>query len=132
MRIDQGASTGATQLTVLVPERRDLAIMKLARGYEHDLQALEEISTACNPSKWRLSSLVIRRPRSSDHAGGSLWHCWISLRAFLATTKQTSIALSSTSLLGNPERAGDAHLPLEAAQREKQLGLLLEPGAHSM
>jgi hypothetical protein len=28
---------------VLVPERHDLAIMKLARGYEHDLQALEDI-----------------------------------------------------------------------------------------
>src|SRR5216683_2170912 len=50
-------------------------------GYEHDLQALEDIHP-CNPSKWRLSSLVIRRPRSSDHAGGSLWRCWISLRAF--------------------------------------------------
>lgn len=33
----------AVRLTVLVPERHDLAMMKLARGYEHDLQALEDI-----------------------------------------------------------------------------------------
>jgi len=34
---------GTTRLTVLVPERHDLAMMKLGRGYEHDLQALEDI-----------------------------------------------------------------------------------------
>src|SRR5260370_41348365 len=33
----------AVRLTVLVPERHDLAMMKLARGYEHDLHALEDI-----------------------------------------------------------------------------------------
>ena len=42
-RAQKIALEGATQLTVLVPERHDLAIMKLARGYEHDLQALEDI-----------------------------------------------------------------------------------------
>ena len=36
-RAQKIALEGATQLTVLVPERHDLAIMKLARGYEHDL-----------------------------------------------------------------------------------------------
>jgi len=34
---------GALKLSVFVPERHDLAMMKLARGYEHDLQALEDI-----------------------------------------------------------------------------------------
>ena len=34
---------GTSKLVVLMPERHDLAIMKLARGYEHDLQALEDI-----------------------------------------------------------------------------------------
>ena len=34
---------GSSKLTVLVPERHDLAMMKLARGYEHDLRALEDI-----------------------------------------------------------------------------------------
>jgi Nucleotidyltransferase of unknown function (DUF6036) len=34
---------GLTRLTVLAPERHDLAVMKLARGYPHDLQALESI-----------------------------------------------------------------------------------------
>src|SRR3989442_5861474 len=42
-RAQKVALEGTTQLTVLVPERHDLAIMKLARGYEHDLQALEDI-----------------------------------------------------------------------------------------
>ena len=51
-----------------------------------------------------------RHDLSSDHADGLLWRCWISSRAFSATTKQTSVALSSTSLPGSPERAGDALL----------------------
>jgi hypothetical protein len=34
---------GNTNLTVLVPEQHDLAMMKLGTGYEHDLQALEDI-----------------------------------------------------------------------------------------
>ena len=42
-RAQKVALEGTTQLTVVVPERHDLAIMKLARGYEHDLQALEDI-----------------------------------------------------------------------------------------
>lgn len=34
---------GLTQLLLLAPERHDLAIAKLARGYAHDLDAIEEI-----------------------------------------------------------------------------------------
>jgi hypothetical protein len=37
------ATLGTTRLTVLIPEQHDLAMMKLGRGYEHDLQALEDI-----------------------------------------------------------------------------------------
>src|SRR5713226_8523285 len=42
-RAQRVALESATRLTVFVPERHDLAMMKLARGYEHDLQALEDI-----------------------------------------------------------------------------------------
>lgn len=31
------------RLCVMVPERHDLVLMKLVRGYEHDLEAMEEI-----------------------------------------------------------------------------------------
>ena len=39
----QRISLSLSSLTVLLPERHDLAMMKLSRGYEHDLEALEDI-----------------------------------------------------------------------------------------
>src|SRR3954469_21785445 len=39
----QKLSLSLASLAVFVPEQHDLAIMKLARGYEHDLQALEDV-----------------------------------------------------------------------------------------
>jgi hypothetical protein len=36
-------SLNLTSLTIFVPERHDLAMMKVARGYEHDLEALEDV-----------------------------------------------------------------------------------------
>ena len=34
---------GLTRLTVVVPERHDLALMKMLRGYEHDVEVIEQI-----------------------------------------------------------------------------------------
>ena len=47
----------ATKLTVFVPERHDLAMMKLARGYENDLEALEGIHLT---KPFELATLVAR------------------------------------------------------------------------
>jgi Nucleotidyltransferase of unknown function (DUF6036) len=34
---------GLTRLTVVVPERHDLALMKMLRGYQHDIEVIEQI-----------------------------------------------------------------------------------------
>lgn len=39
----QRALPGLRRLVVLVPERHDLALMKIIRGYEHDLEAIERM-----------------------------------------------------------------------------------------
>lgn len=39
----QRALPGLRHLVVLVPERHDLALMKVIRGYEHDLEAIERM-----------------------------------------------------------------------------------------
>lgn len=41
---------GLTKLTVLVPEAHDLALMKVARGEAHDLDAIEDIHRAARLS----------------------------------------------------------------------------------
>lgn len=41
-----GMALALSHLQVFLPERHDLALMKLARGNEHDMQALEELHRA--------------------------------------------------------------------------------------
>jgi hypothetical protein len=53
----QKVSLNLTSLAVFVPERHDLAIMKVARGYEHDLQALEDVHRL---QPFELDILVVR------------------------------------------------------------------------
>jgi hypothetical protein len=45
-RCDTLPIAGLRSLRVVIPERHDLAIMKIARGYEHDLQAIEAMHKA--------------------------------------------------------------------------------------
>lgn len=42
-RLEPVQNLGLTHLQLFVPERHDFAIMKLARGYEHDLETIEDL-----------------------------------------------------------------------------------------
>jgi hypothetical protein len=51
-------------LEILVPERHDLALMKTIRGYEHDLQAIEELHQR---RRMNLETLVRRFETEMTH-----------------------------------------------------------------
>ena len=59
---------GLKRLQILVPEAHDVALMKVARGEAHDLEAIEEIQRI---SPLSLSTLISRyeesRPQFSGH-----------------------------------------------------------------
>jgi hypothetical protein len=42
-RLTPVTGLGLTRLTVVVPERHDLALMKMLRGYQHDIEVIEQI-----------------------------------------------------------------------------------------
>ncbi len=80
-----------------------LALLGMLTELTASLAGLEELGEKAR--RWWTPPRETRhlfRPRN-DFDG-------ISSHAFSATTKQTSVALSSTSLPGSPERAGDALL----------------------
>ena len=55
---------GLKRLGVYVPEAHDFAIMKLARGYAHDLDAVEDVHRA---APLRLDTLVARYEETELH-----------------------------------------------------------------
>jgi hypothetical protein len=54
---------GLARLTVVVPERHDLALMKLIRGYQHDVEVIEQIH------RLQPLSLDVLRSRFVDEMG---------------------------------------------------------------
>lgn len=55
------------RLSLFVPERHDLALMKIVRGYEHDLQAIWEMHQA---NAFDLQVLVRRFRAEMTHVVG--------------------------------------------------------------
>jgi hypothetical protein len=62
------AMDGVSRLQVFVPERHDLALMKIARGYAHDLQGVADMHSA---QSLDLETLVARYHESRTQIIGS-------------------------------------------------------------
>lgn len=56
------------KMTVLIPEVHDLILMKTIRGYEHDLEVIEEI---CKKNKISEKVLIERYEKEMDHVIGN-------------------------------------------------------------
>jgi hypothetical protein len=66
-RLEEVKSLGLARLRVWIPERHDLAIMKLARATEHDLAGLESVHAA---SPFSLETLIERFKESKTRVIG--------------------------------------------------------------
>jgi hypothetical protein len=56
------------RLTVRVPEKHDLALMKITRGYEHDLATVEELGKRVGLER---ETLIERYTKEMDHVVGN-------------------------------------------------------------
>lgn len=71
---------GLRRLTVLLPEAHDLALMKVARGLTHDLQAIEDVHRA---SPLSLATLVERFHETRTQRIGSMVELKLSFLALV-------------------------------------------------
>jgi hypothetical protein len=89
---------GVTKVRIFVPERHDLALMKVARGVSHDLQAIEDMH---HQSPFRLATLIsryhdMRRQHIGSHSELQLTFVALIERLFGAEqAKQVDRELSS-------------------------------------
>lgn len=87
---------GLTKLTILVPERHDLAIMKIARGDAADLDAIEDIHRA---DKLSLDTLIERYHETLDQVIGSIENFRISFLAAVARLFGEEVAVQAEERL---------------------------------
>jgi hypothetical protein len=80
-RLRRLKSPKLTRLTVLVPEKHDLVLMKIVRGSEADIQAAVDIAAACG---LRRAVLVKRFAKEMSHVVGNPRRLSLNFEACIA------------------------------------------------